>query len=148
MEQQTDYSYGAQKSTVTGTPLLSCWHQQKETAARSCFWWPSLDAGVVAMCASCSICQEQARTPAKESLPPWVFPSKPFERVHMDFAEYNHRFYFLLVDAYSKCLEVFDVRRDSTTSRTVSCIGEVICRFGIQQKVVRDNGPQFTSSEV
>ena len=99
---------------------------RRKPVARSYFWWPSLDAGVVAMCASCSICQEQVSTPAKEPLHPWVFPSKPFERVHMDFAEYNHRFYFLLLDAYSKWLEVFDMGRDSTTSHTVSCIGEVI----------------------
>ena len=85
---------------------------RRKPAARSYFWWPSLDTGVVAMCA-----------PAKKPLHPWVFPSKPFKRVHMDFAEYNHRFYFLLVDAYSKGLKGFDMGRDSTTSRTVSCIG-------------------------
>ena len=37
--------------------------------------------------------------------------------------------------------------RDSTTSRTVSCLGEVISRFGTPQIIVSDNGPQFTSSE-
>ena len=36
---------------------------------------------------------------------------------------------------------------NSTTSRTVSCIGEVISCFGMPQKIVSDNGPQFTSSE-
>ena len=120
---------------------------RRKPVARSYFWWPSLDAGVVAMCASCSICQEQASTPAKEPLHPWVFPTKPFERVHMDFAEYNHRFYFLLVDAHFRWLDVFDMGRDSTTSRTVSCIGEVISRFGIPQIIFSDNGPQFISSE-
>ena len=115
--------------------------------ARSDFWRPSLDADIVAMCATCSICQEQASTPAKEPLPPWVFPSKPFERVHVDFAGYNNRFFFLLVGVYSKWLEVFDMGRDSTTSRTVSCLGEVISRFGIPQIIVSDNRPQFTSSE-
>ena len=41
----------------------------------------------------------------------------------------------------------FDMGRDSTTSRTVSCLGDVISRFGIPQIIVSDNGPQFTSSE-
>ena len=118
-----------------------------KSVARSYFWWPSLDANIVAMCATCSICQEQASTPAREPFPPWVFPSKPFERVHVDFAEYNHRFYFLLVDAYSKWLEVFDMGRDSTTSRTVSCLGDVISPVGVPQIIVSDNGRQFTSSE-
>ena len=70
-----------------------------KSVAHSYFWWPSLDADIVAMSASCSICQEQESTPVKEPLHPWVFPSKLFERVHMDFTEYNHRFYFLLVNA-------------------------------------------------
>ena len=30
VEQQSDYSSGTQTSTVTGTPFLSCWHQQNE----------------------------------------------------------------------------------------------------------------------
>ena len=118
-----------------------------KSVARSFFWWPNLDADIVSMCASCGICQEQASTPTKEPLHPWVFPDRPFERVHIDFAEYNHRFYFILVDAYSKWLEVFEMGRDSTTSRTISCLTEVISRFGIPQIIVSDNGPQFTSSE-
>ena len=118
-----------------------------KSVARSFFWWPNLDADIVSMCASCGICQEQASTSTKEPLHPWVFPDRPFERVQIDFAEYNHRFYFILVDAYSKWLEVFEMGRDSTTSRTISCLTEVISRFGIPQIIVSDNGPQFTSSE-
>eukprot|EP00117_Sycon_ciliatum_P011888 scpid44158/ scgid13167/ Uncharacterized protein K02A2.6 len=118
-----------------------------KSVARSFFYWPKLDSDIADLCASCELCQQFARAPSKEATHPWVYPSRAFERVHIDFAEFEHRFFFVVVDAYSKWVEVFDMGRDSTTSKTISCLMKLISHFGIPKFIVSDNGPQFTSHE-
>ena len=54
--------------------------------------------------------------------------------------------YLVLVDAYSKYLEV--VKMDTTTSfATISVLREIFSRQGLPEMLVSDNGPQFISSE-
>ena len=118
-----------------------------KSVARGFFWWPGMDAAIVEMCQCCELCQSHAKRPEKEPTHQWIYPSKPFERIHVDFAEFDHRMYLLIVDAYSKWLEVFEMGRDCTSSRTVSSLLQVISRFGIPQILVSDNGPQFVSKE-
>ena len=118
-----------------------------KSIARSYFWWPKLDSCIADLSSECDICNEQSRVPPKEPIHPWVYPSKPFERVHIDYAEFQGEFFLVLVDAFSKWVEVFNVGRDSTTSRTQSCLLEVFSRFGIPKFLISDNGPQFTSAQ-
>ena len=118
-----------------------------KAVARSFFYWPNLSEDIASTCSSCDICQQNASLPAKEPVHPWVYPSRPFERVHLDFAEFEHRFYLVFVDAYSKWIEVSDLGRDMSTSKTIHCLLEIISRFGIPHMFVTDNGPQFTSGE-
>ena len=50
------------------------------------------------------------------------------------------RMFLLIIDAYSKCLEVY--RTSSTTiERTIDVFRDVFARFGIQEVLVLDNGP-------
>ena len=114
-----------------------------KAVARSFFWWPHLDDDIATMCAACELCQQHAKSPSKEPAHAWVYPSRPFERIHVDYAEFDRRYYFVLVDAYSKWLEIFDLGHDASTSKTISCLMQVISRFGIPDIVVSDNGPQF-----
>ena len=118
-----------------------------KAVARSFFWWPKLDHDIMLLSAECNVCQEKANVPLKDNSHEWVYPSQPFERIHIDFAEFEHHYYLLVVDAYSKWLEVFELGKNSTTSKTISCLLEVMSRFGIPRFVVSDNGPQFTSHE-
>ena len=118
-----------------------------KSVARSFIWWPGLDADIALLCATCDVCREHSKLPPKDIQHQWVYPSRPFERIHVDFAEHGQKFYLLAVDAYSKWLEVYELGRDSTTSKTISCLLKLISQFGIPQFIVSDNGPQFTSEE-
>ncbi|XP_065199339.1 uncharacterized protein K02A2.6-like isoform X1 [Sycon ciliatum] len=60
-----------------------------KAVARSFFWWPHLDQDIVELAANCRLCQQQARAPTKAPIHHWVYPNRPFERVHLDFAEYK-----------------------------------------------------------
>ena len=52
----------------------------------------------------------------------------------------------MLVDYYSKFIEV-DQLRDTTTTSVIHAIKAQFCRYGIPEKCRSDNGPQFQSQE-
>ncbi|XP_065188286.1 uncharacterized protein K02A2.6-like [Sycon ciliatum] len=115
-----------------------------KSVARSFFWWPGIDDDIKHLATSCRQCQDTANAPPKEAPHPWIYPSEPFERVHVDFAEHDGQHYFLLVDAYSKWLSVYKMS-STTTHQTLECLLSFLSTYGIPKTLVSDNGPQFTS---
>ena len=115
--------------------------------ARSYVWWPNLDKAIEQMVSSCELCQAMRAEPAKVPIHPWIFPARPWSRIHIDFAgPVSGRTYLVVVDAYSKFPEV--VHMDSTTSSsTIKVLREIFSRHGLPELLVSDNGPQFVSSE-
>ena len=71
--------------------------------ARSYIWWPELDEDLPA---SCDQCRKVASMPELAPCHPWQYPSTPWDRVHVDFGEWNKRHFLVMVDAYSKWPEV------------------------------------------
>nr|XP_050045684.1 uncharacterized protein K02A2.6-like [Dermacentor andersoni] len=115
--------------------------------ARSYVWWPSIDAYLETKVRSCQACQEQRNDPVKAPLHPWSWPTAPWRRIHLDFAgPFRGTMLLVVVDAHSKWPEVF-VMRSTTSERTVACLRELFCRFGVPETVVSDNGPQLVSEE-
>ena len=54
--------------------------------------------------------------------------------------------WLVIIDAHSKWLEVFPV--SSTTSNAITqCLREVFARFGLPERIVTDNAPNFVSFE-
>ena len=114
--------------------------------ARSFVWWPEIDARIESVVRNCSACQATRSLPSVAPLTPWTWPSKPWQRVHMDFAEQDGHSFLLLVDAHSKWPEIFSMT-STTASATIRVLREVFSRFGLPVQLVSDNGPQFCSEE-
>ena len=57
-----------------------------KTIARSYVWWPNLDQCLEKIAKDCLACQQVKNVPAVAPLHPWVWLSKPWQRIHMDFA--------------------------------------------------------------
>lgn len=55
--------------------------------------------------------------------------------------------WLIVVDAYSKWLEVYKLGKDSSSTHVIQYIRESIARYGISDTIVSDNGPQFVSKE-
>lgn len=70
----------------------------------------------------------------------------PLKRIHIDYAEFKKIYYFIIVDAYSKWLEVY-ITGKTTTYNTIKYLKEFINRYSIPVTIVNDNGPQFRSNE-
>ena len=78
---------------------------------------------------------------------PWEWPSRPWARVHIDHASpFLGKQFLVLIDAYSKWLEVTPVSSTSSTV-TISCLQSIFATHGIPEVLVSDNGTSFTSAE-
>ena len=118
-----------------------------KSVARSYVWWPKLDKSLEKLASSCVTCQRNKQAPPLAPLHPWLWPQRPWQRIHVDFAgPFRGKMFILIVDAHSKWPEIHMVR-DTTTTKTISVLRQLFARFGLPQQIVSDNGPQFTSEE-
>lgn len=109
--------------------------------------WPVLDKEIENLAKSCSACQVLKQAPPVAPLHPWVWPSKPWQWVHYDFAgPFQGAMFLHAVDPFSKCPEVQVI---STTNIPATCtLGvwrECYCTLCFPQQIVVDNGSQFTA---
>ena len=115
--------------------------------ARSFVWWPNIDMDIQKKVADCSVCQAMQSAPARASVHPWSFPSKPWSRVHVDYAgPVNGSMYLVVVCAYSKYPEIIKMK-STTSAATIAALRELFSRHGLCEVLVSDNGPQFVSQE-
>lgn len=115
---------------------------------RSRFWFPGVDEAVERMIGSCDVCIQLRPAPARAAPVPWTRPREAFSRVHADFlGPVNGRMYLVLVDAYSKWPEVYDMACTTTSAATIDKLNEFMSRFGIPVTLVSDNGTAFCSQE-
>lgn len=117
-----------------------------KSLARSFVYWPKIDEDVEGFVRCCRSCAEAAKSPRKTDLESWPIPSKPWDRVHIDYAgPIDGLYYFLVIDAFSKWPEIFRTR-STTTSATLEMLQEIFARFGNPGTLVSDNGTQFVSA--
>ena len=119
-----------------------------KSLARGLIWWPKLDDEIETMVRSCSVCQTQSDNPPTAPLIPWQWPCRPWHRLHIDYAGHflGHMWLIIIIDAHSKWLEVFKMS-STTSAATIQCLRDVFARFGLPERIVTDNAPNFTSSE-
>ncbi|KHJ97813.1 integrase core domain protein [Oesophagostomum dentatum] len=85
--------------------------------------------------------------PAKTVLNSWATETKPWDRIHIDYAgPLDGKMYLVVVDANSKWPEVFEMS-SSSTAATLREIRMLFARFGNPRVIVSDNGTQFTATE-
>ena len=96
---------------------------------------------------SCEQCALQQRSPASAPLHPWDWPSKPWSRVHIDYAGPSRGNMFLvLMDAHSKWMEVVPVPA-ANSYHTATALRAIFATHGLPEVLVSDNGSAFTSIE-
>ncbi|KAM0897262.1 hypothetical protein ACQ4PT_022702 [Festuca glaucescens] len=120
-------------------------------AFRSGFYWPTALDDAIEIVKSCEACQfhaKQIHQPAQglQTIPlSWPFAVwgldilGPFPR-----ALGGYRFLFIAVDKFTKWVEVEAVRTIPARS-AVKFIKGLVCRFGVPNRIITDNGSQFTS---
>ena len=118
-----------------------------KSLARLHAFWPGMDSEVERMVKECGGCAKAAKQPVKAPLHPWIPSSRPFERVHVDFAgPMRGKHYMVYVDSYSKYPEI-ELMDRITSSSTVRQLKRIFSRYGAPETIVSDNGTQFASRE-
>ena len=115
--------------------------------ARSYVWWPGITEAIEQMVKQCEECQKNHREEPKTPLQPLEVTAGPWQRVHIDFAgPFQNRMWLILVDSYSKWPEVIPMQK-TTATRKIEELRQIFSRFGLPNKIVSDNGPQFVAEE-
>ena len=115
--------------------------------ARSYIWWPNVDSEIEKMVKSCIPCQETKNAPAVAPLHPWLWPMRPWQRIHIDFAgPMNGHNFLIVVDSHSKWPEVIEMK-STTAAATIRELRKLFATYGLPEHLVSDNGPQFMSTE-
>ena len=118
-----------------------------KSVARTYVYWPKIDQQIEEKARGCPGCRQVLKAPPTTQLHPWEWPSKPWRRLHIDFAgPYLDKMFLIVVDAHSKWPEVVPMN-SATSASTIKALRFIFARFGLPQQIVSDNGAQFTSSE-
>ena len=115
--------------------------------ARTVMWWPNIDSHIEDIVKGCNQCQLTRASPALVPLNSLPWPSKPWSRIHMEYAGpfLNHMF-LVIINAGSKWIEVFPVH-SSTAKITIQHLKTLFAQFDLPDIIATDNGPCFVSSE-
>ena len=111
-------------------------------------WWPGIDRGIERTVWSCQKCQTSLSSPPLTPLQPWEWPTRPWSRLHIDYAGPMYgKMCLIIVDAHSKWTEARFVP-SATSAATIELLRNSFARFGLPSSVVTDNAPYFVSEEI
>ena len=97
--------------------------------ARGYVWWPFIDHDIEKLAKACEVCMSVKNAPPVLPMSPWVWPSKPWQRLHIDFAgSLFGKMYFILIDAHSKRPEIWEVSSTSTY-KTIEVLRHIFSVF-------------------
>jgi transposase InsO family protein len=120
-------------------------------AYQSSFYWPSAlwdTAEMVKRCEACQFHAKQIHQPAQElQIIPLTWPFAvwvldilgPFPR-----AQGGYRYLYVAIDKFTKWVEVEPMCTIPARS-AVKFIRGLVCRFGVPNRIITDNGSQFTN---
>jgi len=120
-------------------------HQGPEACvrrARDVIFWPGMANEIRHLASQCSTCNEYTAKQQKEPLMSPVVPTAPWSMVAQDLFTFAGKAYLITVDYYSDFWEL-DAVSDTSSETIIECTKVHFARYGIPEKVVTDNGPQF-----
>ena len=114
--------------------------------AATTVWWPGSARDTEEFVRSCPVCLRNT-PPSKEPLLPTQLPTYPWEKVASDLFELNKVNYILVVDYFSRYVEVQHLS-STTASNVIRALKSIFSHHGVPSVLVTDNGPQYDSREM
>ena len=114
--------------------------------AKNSVWWPGISRDIEKVVRNCNTC-EKYRKDRIEPMKGSEFPKRPWAKVGADFFQHKGKNYLIVVDYYSRDVEICLVSKNVDSSETIWKMKKVFSRHGICDICFTDNGPQFASEE-
>ncbi|XP_055584928.1 uncharacterized protein K02A2.6-like [Uranotaenia lowii] len=111
--------------------------------ARKYVYWRGMDDDIERFVRECKTCSMTGRSVSKE-YSKWPNTGKPFERLHIDFFYVSGKTLFVVIDSYSKWMDV-RIMRNTDANSVIKVLGSMFLIFGYCKTIVSDNGPPFGS---
>ena len=113
--------------------------------ARETVWWPGLSGQLNELVRNCKTCIKERGNPV-EPLMSSELPERPWQKVGSDLFTLNHDNYLLVVDYYSRYVEI--AKLTPTRSQDVIVhLKSIWSRHGVPENFFSDNGPQYSSQQ-
>ena len=117
-----------------------------KSLARMYVWWPGINKDIEQAVQKCAQCQLHQATSPPAPLPPWSWPKRLWDRLHLDYAgPVQGEMFLIAIDAHSKWIEAV-CTPNATSSTVIEELRTMFARFGLPETVVTDNGTCFVSS--
>ena len=120
-------------------------HQGPEACvrrARDVMFWPGMASEVRHLASQCATCNDYKTKQQKEPLLSPEIPTTPWAIVAQDLFTLAGKSYLITVDYFSDFWEL-DTLTDTSSETIVEHTKAHFARYGIPEKVITDNGPQF-----
>ena len=114
--------------------------EKSKARARACVYWPAMYHAIELAVKQCPTCNKYATANQKEPMLPHPVPSRPWEKVGIDYFTLAGKDYLLIVDYFSKYPEVLQMN-SKTADATIAKMKSIFARHGIPNTVVADNMP-------
>uniref|UniRef100_A0A8D8X1C6 RNA-directed DNA polymerase n=1 Tax=Cacopsylla melanoneura TaxID=428564 RepID=A0A8D8X1C6_9HEMI len=114
--------------------------------AKETMYWINMNNNIESYIKKCLTCQTFRGQKMKEPLQPIEISNFPFERISLDILTYNSKDYLVVVDSYSKWIELYRLK-SKKCSEIISKLKNLFAIFGIPCIIQSDNSP-FNSSEI
>lgn len=115
--------------------------------ARKTVYWEGMNKQIEDYVKSCNSCAQMEIIKKPEHLGSWLPTNRPFSRLHADFFYFEGKTFLLIVDSFSKWLEIEYMRFGTTAKLVNRKFAATFARFGLPDVVVTDGGPPFNSNE-
>ena len=112
--------------------------------ARTTVWWPGITRQLKDYVEDCPTCAKNRYQPA-EPLITSTLPEYPWQRVAADLFEWQNTPYLLVVDYYSRFIEIAKLTSTSSLA-VIHHFKSIFARYGIPVELTTDNGPQFSAN--
>lgn len=114
--------------------------------ARRHLYWRGMDRDIADTVAGCTTCQQNQAAPPQKFFP-WPSSTKPWSRLHIDYAGPFLGYSWLIVVDSASGFPFVSQMSSTTSAATIQALARIFSMEGLPDAIVSDNGPQFTSEE-